>query len=432
MTGRRRELGGRRRKGRARREILERPDLRRLAPGARRLVGAARRLAREEKQSLYLVGGPVRDLFLGRSLLDVDLVVEGDALAFTRRLSRELEVPARFHERFGTATLALPGGAHLDVALSRRETYEEPGALPRIEPAPIEEDLGRRDFTINAMALELAPGARLLDPFGGKADLERRVVRMLHAGSPRDDPTRAFRAARYANRLGFRIEPQTRRWIAEASRGGVFDRLSGDRLARELRLLFSEENPAGTVRLLRGLGIDREIQTALVGDSLALARLRRAEKIAGRHPGKTSWLLFLLAWTSGLDSGDLSRLSLRLSLVGEEAKRLRSWSGVLGDLAAHRTAASPSRILGLGLSGDEMAAAAAVLTGGAARRIERALAVQETRLAIAGRNLLAAGVAAGPNIGRALKATLSARRDGRISRRQELAFALRAARPEAS
>src|SRR6185369_1698085 len=157
---------------------------------------------------------------------------------------------------------------------SRRETYGRPAALPRVEPAPIAEDLARRDFTINSMALELAPGARLLDPFGGRADLEGRVVRMLHADSPGDDPTRSFRAARYANPLGFRIEPRTRRWIAEASRHGDVDRLSGDRLRRELRLLFSEENRAGSVRLLRGLGLDRQIHPALTGDAPALSRLR--------------------------------------------------------------------------------------------------------------------------------------------------------------
>jgi tRNA nucleotidyltransferase (CCA-adding enzyme) len=396
------------------------------------MVAAARRIARREKRSLYLVGGPVRDLYLGRPLLDVDVVVESDALDFARRLSETLGVPARVHERFGTATLAMPGGGHLDLARSRRETYEKPGALPSIEPAPIEEDLGRRDFTINAMALELAPGTRLLDPFGGKADLEKRVVRMLHAGSPHDDPTRAFRAARYGNRLGFRIEARTRKWIAEASRRGVFDAVSGDRLRREVRLLFSEENRAGAVRLLCRLGIEREIDPALPREASVLRRLRRAERTADRHPGKTGWLLYLLAWTAGLEAADLERLSRRLSLAGEEARILRAWPDVLRTLRFEGRGATASAILARGVSGDEMAAAAATLTGDAAGRLDRALAVLETRLAIAGRDLLAAGVPAGASIGRALEATLSARRDGKISRRQELAYALAAARREAS
>jgi tRNA nucleotidyltransferase (CCA-adding enzyme) len=395
------------------------------------MVAAARRIARREKCSLYLVGGPVRDLYLGRPPRDVDVVVESDALVFARRLSEALGVPARVHERFGTATIEMPGGGHLDVARSRRETYEKPGALPRVEPAPIEEDLGRRDFTINAMAIELAPGARVLDPFEGKADLEKGVVRMLHAGSPQDDPTRAFRAARYANRLGFRIEAKTRRWIAEASRRGVFDAVSGDRLRRELRLLFSEANRAGAVRLLCRLGLDREIDPALPREASVFGRLRRAERIAGRHPGKTSWLLSLLTWSAGLDSADLERLSRRLSLAGGEARSLRAWPDVLRALRSRSKGrdASPSAILARGVSANEIAAAAAALTGSGAGRLERALSAMETRLAIAGRDLVAAGVPAGPSIGRALEATLSARRDLQISRRQELGYALAAARP---
>ena len=396
------------------------------------MVAAARTLARRENRSLYLVGGPVRDLSLGRWPRDMDMVLESDTLDFARSLSEALGVPARIHERFGTATLPMPGGGSLDLARSRRESYERPGALPRVEPAPIEEDLGRRDFTINAMALELAPGTRLLDPFGGKADLENRVVRMLHPGSPCDDPTRAFRAARYANRLGFRIETATRKWIAEASGRGVFGAVSGDRLRRELRLLFSEKGRAGAVRLLRRLGLDREIDPALPREASILRRLSRSERIADRHPGKTSWLLYLLTWTAGLEAADLRRLSRRLSLAGEEATRLRGWPDVLRTLRSEGRGATSSGILAHGLSGDEMAAGAAALTGAAARRLDRALAALETRLSIAGRDLLAAGLPAGPSIGRALQATLSARQDGKISRRQELAYALAAARREAS
>jgi tRNA nucleotidyltransferase (CCA-adding enzyme) len=421
-----------RRKGEARRKLPERPDLRRLAAGPRRSVAAARRVAREEGRALYLVGGPVRDLFLGRRPIDVDVVVEGDAQAFARRLAQALGVQARVHERFGTATLPLPGDGRLDVARSRRETYAAPGALPRVEPAPIAEDLGRRDFTINAMALELSPGRRLLDPFGGKADLERRVVRMLHAGSAVDDPTRAFRAARYANRLGFRVEPATRLWIARAARDRAFDSVSGDRLRRELKLIFAEENRAGAARLLRDLGLDAAIDPALRSDAAVFRRLRRAETVARRHPEETSWLLYLLVWTCGLDRDAVERLTRRFALSGEDARRLRSWPEVFGSLAAGEPEESRSRILARGLSGDELAATAAAVAGAAGRRLERALAARPIRLAISGKDLLAAGVPSGRRIGEALAAALAARRDGRISRRRELAFAVAAARGEPS
>jgi tRNA nucleotidyltransferase (CCA-adding enzyme) len=395
-------------------------------------VAAARRVAREDGLSLYLVGGPVRDLLLRRPLVDLDMVVEGDAPAFARRLARSLHVPVRVHEQFGTATLQIPGAFPLDVAGSRRETYTGPGALPRVEPAPIAEDLGRRDFTINAMALELAPGRRLLDPFGGKTDLARRVVRMLHPRSAVDDPTRAFRAARYANRLGFRVDSQTRRWIARASESGAFDAVSGDRLRRELRLLFAEENRAGAVARLRGLGLDRMIDPALPREASVLPRMRRAEAIAVRHPGETGWLLFLLVWTCGLDPSARERLSRRLSLTGEEARGLRTWPAVFEALRAGGPAQTPSSILAHEPSGDALAAAAATVGGALGRRLEAALGARPTRLTIGGKDLLAAGLPAGREIGEALKATLAARRNGKISPRQELAFAQTAARGEVS
>src|SRR5207244_3373251 len=127
--------------------------------------------------------GAVRDLLLRRPVVDLDLVLEGDAPEFAELLAAELHVSAVAHPRFGTATLEMPGGGRLDLATSRREVYERPAALPTVEPAGIDEDLSRRDFTINAMALEIAPIRRpvLHDPFGGRRDLTRGLIRMLHA-----------------------------------------------------------------------------------------------------------------------------------------------------------------------------------------------------------------------------------------------------------
>ncbi|MFY9552480.1 MAG: tRNA nucleotidyltransferase, partial [Thermoanaerobaculia bacterium] len=183
---------------------------------------------------MYLAGGVVRDLLLGRPVKDLDLAVEGDAEAYSRSLAEALSASRRAHGRFGTATLELPSGDRLDVASTRRETYAGPGALPDVTSGgPIEEDLRRRDFTVNALALEVAPGRRLVDPFGGRADLARGVIRFLHALSPQDDPTRALRAVRYANRLGFRIAPSARTAIRAAIASGAFRGVSGDRLRRE-------------------------------------------------------------------------------------------------------------------------------------------------------------------------------------------------------
>jgi tRNA nucleotidyltransferase/poly(A) polymerase len=157
------------------------------------LPGIARVRAALDGERAYLVGGAVRDLLLGAEHPDLDLAVEGDAVELARRLGAE---PVA-HERFSTATVDLDG-VRVDLARTRAETYPHPGALPEVEPAPLERDLARRDFTVNAMALPLDGRGQLVDPHGGRVDLRAGLLRVLHPGSFADDPTRALRAARYA------------------------------------------------------------------------------------------------------------------------------------------------------------------------------------------------------------------------------------------
>jgi tRNA nucleotidyltransferase (CCA-adding enzyme) len=375
----------------------------------------------------------VRDLLLGRDIVDADLAVEGDGVGFGRALARELGVAARAHERFGTVSLELPDGSRLDVASTRTETYASSGSLPKIARAGLEKDLARRDFTINAMALRLAPGGPVLvDPFGGRSDLARKLVQMLHPGSPRDDPTRAFRAVRYANRLGFSIAPKTRSWIRAAVEAGSFRAVSGDRLRRELRLIFSEKNRARAAESMRRLGLDSAVDPALPANPEALRALGRAERIAGRNPGKTGWFLYLLVWTAGLDAEEAQRVAARLSFAGEERRRFLRWPASLKRLHRADFGVTPSRALTAGFSADEIAAAAALLPASQGRSLKRALAALDAILSIRGRDLVEAGVPAGPRIGGALAATLAALRDGRIAPKDELRFAIAAALAEAS
>ena len=202
-----------------------------------------------------VVGGAVRDALLGRvHLHDLDLVVEGDALALARAVAHRLGVPMTAHPRFGTAVLELPHGeGHVDFISARRERYPRPGALPIVEPGTLADDLARRDFTINAMALGLT-GARtgsLVDPHGGAADLAAGLVRSLRADAFIEDPSRIVRAARYAGRLGFTIEPETR----TAASGGVAGLSWGSaRAADELRRLLEEAAPGPALALLFELG----------------------------------------------------------------------------------------------------------------------------------------------------------------------------------
>ena len=354
-----------------------------LDPGQRAIVNAARRVSRKRGEPLYLVGGPVRDLLLGRAVGDVDLSVEGDGPSFARALAGPCRADIVVHPRFRTATLTLPPGVRVDVATARSETYERPGALPTVRAAEIHEDLARRDFTINALALRLAPvfQPEVLDPEGGRADLRGGKIRFLHERSALDDPTRAFRAVRYANRFGFTIAAETRRAIRNALGAGAFDAVSADRLRRELEKILSERDRAGAVRRLRDLGLHRVLHPSLRVSREVLERLRREERAS--TGSSADWLTYLRVWAFELKPAEAAELARRLNLSRKDADRLR------GGPPPPRALSAPP-------------------------------------LSIAGKNLLAAGASPGPAIGWALARTLIARREGRITAEEELAFALAA------
>jgi tRNA nucleotidyltransferase (CCA-adding enzyme) len=402
-----------------------------LPPSVARRVAEARALARERGVPLYLVGGAVRDVLLRRPVADVDLVLESDAPGFARALTRRAGATVTVHRRFGTAVVETPAGERLDFATVRGEDYERPGALPRVRPGSISEDLGRRDFTVNAMALEIAGSGRprLVDPHGGRTDLARRLVRMLHGRSPFDDPTRSFRAVRYANRLDFRIEPETAAWIRSAVQSGAVDEVSGDRLRRELALLFSEPDRASAARMLHRLGLDRAIHPALSFDAAARVRMRTVETLAAGGGVEPGWMAWVLAAAGAIDGASAEAVARRLNLRRVDREALVRWPRTVARIRA--AGASRGDLIAAieRLSEDEVAAAAAALPAPARRRL---LAVREKttglRLQIRGRDLLAAGVPAGPAVGRALSATLSARRGGSIGPDEELSFAVKAAR----
>jgi tRNA nucleotidyltransferase (CCA-adding enzyme) len=394
-------------------------------------VAAARETARQRGERLFLVGGVVRDLLLDRPVRDLDLVVEGDAVSFARALASRLGGVVREHDRFGTASLHTPDAGRIDVAAARSESYAHPGALPRIARAGIVEDLARRDFTINALALEIAPAVRprLLDSFGGREDLARRRLRFLHAASPADDPTRAFRAVRYANRLGLALEPGAVRAVQRAIASGSFEAVSGDRLRREIELLFSEADAAGAARRLAALGLPRALGVKLPASRAALARVKRAESLEPSWPEAAGWPLVLLAWAADRTQADLARLSDRLGVTGEARRAFQRWSATRRLLPRLSRARKPSetRRLLAGLAPVETAALSVCLPPRAAERVLSA-AHGTARLTISGKDLVEAGVPPGPAIGRALEETLDARLDGRLRASGELAFALRRAR----
>lgn len=226
----------------------------------------------------YLVGGSVRDLLRGEENLDIDIVVEGDGIAFAKVLGKKMGAKVKVHQKFGTAQVLVKGekeqphspgrvlpSLRIDVATSRTEYYESPAALPKVETSSIKRDLYRRDFTINTLAVRLnrKDFGHLFDFFGGQRDLKDRVVRVLHNLSIVEDPTRAFRAIRFSERFGFKITRHTENLIKFAIRMNIFEKLSGMRLYDEMMLIFNETNPVKAIKRLGEYGLLKVIHPGI-------------------------------------------------------------------------------------------------------------------------------------------------------------------------
>lgn len=233
---------------------------------------------------LYLVGGSVRDLLLGRPVLDLDLVLEGDAIHFGRAVQARLGGALTVHDKFRTATWQTPDGLSLDLITARRETYPVPASLPVVTPSTLADDLARRDFTINTLALRLSDGS-LIDQHQAQADLRAGLVRGLHPLSFQDDPTRLYRAVRYAARYGFQIAPETCALIPVALPG--VQALSPERIRHELDLVLDEPEGIQMLAELSKLGLLRAILDKLPWDSALATRLEAARRL----PLPTNWNL---------------------------------------------------------------------------------------------------------------------------------------------
>jgi tRNA nucleotidyltransferase (CCA-adding enzyme) len=319
---------------------------------------------------VYLVGGAVRDLLLGRGRADIDLVVEGDPAALAAALGAEtLEA----HSRFGTLKVGLDG-EELDLAAARRESYVRPGALPTVDVgAPIRTDLARRDFTVNAMAIALAEPRELIDPYDGQVDLEAGELRTIHAGSFVDDPTRAIRAARYAARFGFGIEAGTRELLQATDLATV----TPERRAAELRKLAEEESATRALELLAGWGL---IEPREGGESFALAR-------------DVNRLMAAPPWSEEADRAEAIL-----------AAALGPWEG---ESLPRTVKPSEGVALARGLDPVELVLARAA----GAEWLDEWLDWREVTLDITGTDLTAAGLE-GPAVGEALERALSAKLDG--------------------
>jgi len=272
----------------------------------------------EAYEGVYLVGGTVRDILLGERSFDVDIAVEGDAIALAQALADALGGRVRAHEKFGTAVVVYGEGDRVDVVTARTEFYDAPAALPSVEHASIREDLFRRDFTINAMAVSLKGDdyGRLVDPFGGRVDLEEKRIRVLHNLSFIDDPTRIFRAIRYENRYGFRMDEHTLGLARGCIEMGLVGDLSSARLRDELVALLEEGDVEHSILRLAELGADRAIHRHLAADDEAVTLLARLRALAQQYEVEVpAWRLGLIALARKLPPdevyGWLQRLKMR-------------------------------------------------------------------------------------------------------------------------
>jgi tRNA nucleotidyltransferase (CCA-adding enzyme) len=344
-----------------------------------------------ERAPAYLVGGVVRDLLLGIEGADLDVAIEGDPGALA-------DLPGFRFERdalFLTGRLER-GDLKIDVAQTRDESYPRPGALPEVRPASIGDDLARRDFTINAMALPLSGEQELIDPHGGLDDLRAGLLRVLHEASFVDDPTRALRAARYAARFGFELEPGTAALLSDVDLSTV----SEDRIDNELERVAAEEDPAKSVALIVDWGVMPNL------DQQAPERVAEVARLASVQP-----------WSDWVDR----ELAVMLAIV-RPLPQIR-------ELAA-ATPERPSEAVSLAATWDPAQLLVARALG--AEWLDRyASEWRHVQLEITGDDLLEESIPEGPAIGRGLEAALSGKLDGEISGRdEELRIALAAARGE--
>jgi tRNA nucleotidyltransferase (CCA-adding enzyme) len=426
---------------REKREPIARLLAARLPPSLASRIETVAAVSRRHGIPVYLVGGFVRDLLLARENRDLDLVVEGDGIELAARLAAAVGGRMRAHRAFLTAVVVDPEGFHFDVATARSEFYRAPAALPEVQTSALRQDLFRRDFTINTLAIRLGPepAPELIDYFGGRRDLKEKTLRVLHSLSFIDDPTRILRAVRLELRLGFHISPETLHLAEVALSEGVFDHLTGSRLRDELALLL--DDPALALRgleRLAELGVLNALDPRLELDEAARGRLREARAVHDWYrlegisdPPVEAWRLLLVALTAGLDEESLARIAGRFMLVGDDRRLVTGF--------AHRLAAARAALRADGapapahrvvealepLSGEELLLLMAEGDDSVRASVRRYLAeLRRMRLAIRGSDLLAAGVPAGPRIGEALRATLRARLDGRIEEKDELRHAL--------
>ena len=400
----------------------------RLSGEQRTLLLAAAESAAKRGERAFLVGGVVRDLLLGAGGLDLDVMVEGDAREAARGLAAARGGTVKTHDRFLTATVSV-GAVRIDFATARKERYARPGALPTVRAAELDADPARRDFTVNAMAASLDPQrfGDVIDPHGGRADLDAGLIRVLHERSFIDDATRILRACRYAARFGFMLEDGTERLAMEAT--GRLRAISGSRIRHEIERTLEEAAPGAAFDLAEGLGALASIHP---GFRLGPATARALDEAAGGG-GALGFAILGAALSEETAAALAKRLAARAGIrrAMTDAARLESRLDALAAPALRNSevyaALSPyvrEAVLACRLTAGD---------GIMAERIDDFTGrLADVRPVLSGDDVIALGVEPGPLIGQLLAELLRARLDGEVETREDEIEAVRAWRQDSA
>jgi tRNA nucleotidyltransferase (CCA-adding enzyme) len=394
---------------------------RQLPPELVNLMWLAGEMTSSRGEKLYLVGGVVRDLLLGQAIFDLDLVVEGSAIELAQQLKGINKGKITTHPRFNTAKLQWQGRS-LDLATARTETYQKPGALPTVSPSPIDKDLFRRDFTINAMAICLNPGdyGQLVDPYGGRDDLQAKRIRILHDQSFTDDATRIWRALRYEQRLDFHLERKTQSLLQRDI--PRLETISADRIRYEMECIFKEKCPEKVFKRAYGLGVLAALHPSLKGNGALKENFAKARQEC--PPDAPAFDLYLALLAYPLTSEEIEQLISRLNLSKLSAKKLRDTIAIKNRMRSLSTPGiSPSAIYKLlhefspsALEANSLATQSAV----ASQAIHLFLnQLKDIQVSLTGDDLIQMGIPPGPLIKEILGLLHQAKLNGKIATRHD-------------
>ena len=378
---------------------------------------------------VYLVGGIVRDLLLGYPNFDLDLVIEGDAMELAQQIAEISQAKLVTHPRFGTAKLNY-GNFTIDMATARGETYAKPGALPTVTPGTLHDDLFRRDFSVNAMAISLAFNdyGDLIDPYQGRSALEHRLIRVLHPKSFSDDATRILRAIRYEQRLGFNLEPQTARLLKRDI--PMLDAISGDRIRHELELILREKYPEYVFKQLDELGVLQRINLCLKGDGWIAERFDKARQLS--KPGYLPSLYFCL-FIYPLSERENEQFIHRLNMPKKLSRTLRNTLHLKGRLSLlDKPSMKHSEIYYLLHEYDPLAIQANAIASESSpvhSHLQLFLtSLRYVKTFLDGEELRRLGISTGPELGRILQTLHKAKLDGEVNTKadeEKLALSLK-------